>query len=333
MRASRRLKHVPILWLVLFLAACSSPRVRIEREMSGPITAKSSASSNDSAPRRGGYYQDDGPGENAPSNLEQTPDAEPRIEPLAKGPNRPYEVFGKRYVPDLREIPFQQRGVASWYGRKFHGQRTSSGEIYDMYAMTAAHPTLPIPSYVRITNPANGKTVVVRVNDRGPFHSDRIMDLSYTAALKLGYVNQGSALVEVERILPIEIVRKKPDALLAERLTAPLASVVENVATSEPAHLSTKGSVKEILPSAIPDEAPLAGVFIQLGAFSARDKAENLRAEIYQQFAWLSEPIQIETRDNLHRLLAGPYATREAASGVAQRMSAALPAKALIVTR
>ena len=125
----------------------------------------------------GGYYKDDGPDANPPSNLDQVPDAVPRIEPYASGANRPYVVFGQRYVPDTTGQPYRKQGIASWYGKKFHGNSTSIGEPYDMYAMTAAHTTLPVPSYARVTSLVNGRTVIVRVNDRGPFHSDRIMDL------------------------------------------------------------------------------------------------------------------------------------------------------------
>jgi rare lipoprotein A len=111
-------------------------------------------------------------------------------------------VAGKKYAPFAELRPYKQRGVASWYGKRFHGKKTSSGERYDMYAMTAAHPVLAIPSYARVTNLGNGKSVVVRVNDRGPFHDGRLIDLSYAAAYKLGYVGNGSARVEVEAIIP-----------------------------------------------------------------------------------------------------------------------------------
>jgi len=151
--------------------------------------------------RPGGYYKDDGPGARVP-DLASIPDALPRHEPLHRWANRPYEALGKRYVPLTRVGPFQQRGVATWYGKRFHGKSTSSGETYDMYRMSAAHPILPIPSYARVTNLANGRTVIVRVNDRGPFHASRIIDLSYAAAYKLGYVAAGSARVLVEQIVP-----------------------------------------------------------------------------------------------------------------------------------
>jgi len=147
----------------------------------------------------------DGPEAQPPAGLAQVPDAEPRIEAIRSGgPNKPYEALGRAYVPMTEDRPFVERGLASWYGRKFQGRRTSSGEPYDMYKMTAAHPTLPIPSYARVRNPANGREVVVRINDRGPFEPGRIVDLSYTAALKLD-VLRGVAPVEVERITADEI--------------------------------------------------------------------------------------------------------------------------------
>ena len=150
----------------------------------------------------GGYYKGDGPGGPPPVNLDKIADATPRAEPLNAGANTPYTALGRKYVPYTSLTAYRTRGVATWYGRKFHGKKTASGERYDMYAMSAAHTVLPIPSYARVTNLANGKSVVVRINDRGPFHADRIIDLSYAAAYKLGYVGACSAKVEVEAILP-----------------------------------------------------------------------------------------------------------------------------------
>jgi rare lipoprotein A len=149
---------------------------------------------------RGPSAQRDGAESSPPTDLARVPDAEPKLETIRSGgPNKPYEVLGQNYVPLTQDKPFTERGLASWYGRKFHGRRTASGEVYNMYAMTAAHPTLPIPSYARIRNPANGREVVVRINDRGPFHPGRIVDLSYTAALKLDLL-RGVAPVELMRI-------------------------------------------------------------------------------------------------------------------------------------
>lgn len=147
----------------------------------------------------------DGADPHPPAALAQVPDAEPRSEAIRSGgPNKPYVVLGRSYTPMDPASSYRESGLASWYGRKFHGASTSSGEPYDMYAMTAAHPTLPIPSYVRVRNPANGREVIVRVNDRGPFHDGRIIDLSYTAAFKLDLL-RGVAPVEVERITPMQI--------------------------------------------------------------------------------------------------------------------------------
>lgn len=144
--------------------------------------------------------QRDGPPPAVPPGLDQVPDAEPRVEPLRiGGPNKPYEVLGRWYAPAAADIAWRERGLASWYGAKFHGRPTASGEVYDMFAMTAAHKTLPIPSYARVRNPANGREVIVRINDRGPFVDGRIVDLSYTAALRLGLLG-GVAAVEVERL-------------------------------------------------------------------------------------------------------------------------------------
>jgi rare lipoprotein A len=147
----------------------------------------------------------DGAEANPPSDLERVPDAEPRVEaPRTGGPNKPYEVMGRRYTPVVRDEPMRENGLASWYGRKFHGRPTASGEVYDMYAMTAAHKTMPLPSYARVRNPANGREIIVRVNDRGPFSAGRVIDLSYTAALKLGVLN-GVAPVQVERLTNADI--------------------------------------------------------------------------------------------------------------------------------
>ena len=147
----------------------------------------------------------DGPPARVPPGLDQLPNATPRVETIRpSGANKPYEVFGVRYVPLLSDTPLQDQGLASWYGTGFHGKPTSSGEVYDMYAMTAAHKTMPIPSYAWVRNPANGREIVVRINDRGPFAAGRVIDLSYTAALKLDLL-RGVAPVQVRRITHDEI--------------------------------------------------------------------------------------------------------------------------------
>jgi rare lipoprotein A len=177
--------------LTLALAGCGSTPPVAGKPSAPPGTASS-----------GGYYLDDGPDAVPPPNLDAVPDAVPRDEPLHRYANRPYAVLGSSYTPQTQRRAHSEEGVASWYGKRFHGKKTASGERYDMYAMTAAHPTLPIPSYVRVTSLANGKSVVVRINDRGPFHKQRIIDLSYSAAHKLGYISQGSTRVKVESLDP-----------------------------------------------------------------------------------------------------------------------------------
>ncbi|MHB1675961.1 MAG: septal ring lytic transglycosylase RlpA family protein [Sulfuriferula sp.] len=196
------MNRISVLLLLLLLAGCASvPKPNIVQNLGEPAATAAPTT----AKKGGGYYLDDGPGANPPANLDAIPDAVPRIEPLQKNANRPYVALGKTYIPATETVPYEETGLASWYGRRFHGKRTASGEPYDMYAMTAAHPTLPIPSYARVTSLTNGKSVIVRINDRGPFHSRRIIDLSYTAAHKLGIVQGGSGMVKVSAITPAQI--------------------------------------------------------------------------------------------------------------------------------
>jgi rare lipoprotein A len=246
-----------------------------------------------SAPSKGAYYKDDGPGPNPPADLAAIPDAVPRAEPLNRAANRPYQVFGKDYVPLTSVAPFRETGVGSWYGRRYHGGATSSGEKYDMYAMSAAHPTLPIPSYARITNLANGRSVVVRINDRGPFHSDRIIDLSYAAAWKLGYAEVGSARVEVESIVP----------------------------GASPA------------PAAAPKPVESANAFLQLGAFSSMEAAENFRVRVYRELPWLTQAIIVVPGGNVYRLHLGPYGSQDEARAVADRIQAEFKLRPVLVVR
>jgi rare lipoprotein A len=216
---------------------------------------------------RGGYYQDDGPGDSPPPNLMDTPDADVRNDPLLPRSNRPYVVFGKTYTPITDEQPFTQIGVGSWYGKKFHGQRTSSGELYDMYKMTAAHPILPIPSYARLTNMVSGATVIVRINDRGPFHANRAIDVSYTAALKLGLLGKGSHELKIERILPDEVERilasREGVQGTKPRLTPPIKTPLPSAQPGEQAAPTPKVVAKMIdtplvLTPAAPGASPAA---------------------------------------------------------------------------
>ena len=178
-----RLQSYIFCLLVLTLTACSSS--------STSTSTKASSNSN-----KGGYYLDDGPPQTS-IDLTKVKDAVPRSEPLSATGNKPYVVFGKTYVPLKSNKGFRQKATASWYGKKFHGKRTSSGETYDMYKMTAAHTVLPIPSYAQVTNLNNGRSIIVKVNDRGPFKHNRVIDLSYAAALKLDVVRSGTGQVEI----------------------------------------------------------------------------------------------------------------------------------------
>ena len=182
-------KNIIFLLTVLCLAGCQTNN--IEKNNEDPVTDSKS---------KGAYYLDDGPEEVIPENLSSIPNAIPKKEPLNKFSNRPYKVFGKTYYPMTSLKPYTATGDATWYGKKYHGNKTSIGEVYDMYKMTAAHKTLPLPCYVKVTNLKNDKTVIVRVNDRGPFVKDRIIDLSYAAANRLEIIEKGSELVKVELI-------------------------------------------------------------------------------------------------------------------------------------
>jgi rare lipoprotein A len=299
---------------------------------------------------RGGYYMDDGPGDSPPEGLLDTPDPEPRSEPYSTRGNKPYTVFGKTYTPFTDDHPFKQRGIGSWYGKKFHGQKTSSGEPYDMYKMTAAHPTLPIPSYARVTNLANGKQVIVRVNDRGPFHSGRIIDLSYTAALKLGYLGKGSSELEVERILPGEIAlmaRSKagqpaaPVAEVSPAAAAPLVPKPEpaaavamavNLAGTEAAR--TLDDQSPVTPAVVPaiQTAPAQGYYLQLGAYSRLENAEAVRARLLKNDPTL-QPVEVVEYGQFHRLYSGPFATRAEAAQAALRLQEGGAFKPMIVQR
>jgi rare lipoprotein A len=240
------------------------------------------------------YYADDGPPEAVPDDLAAIPNAVPRDEPFHRYANRPYTVFGHTYVPIVNKEPYKQRGLASWYGRKFHGQKTASGETYDMFAMTAAHPTFPIPSYARVTNLKTGQWVVVRINDRGPFHSNRVIDLSYAAAARIGIAGPGSGMVEVERVF--DSPEPPPQSAVAQA-PAPQLAVETPVVVEE-----------------------AAGLWLQLGAFSSREGAESFRDHATRELSWNHEPVQVTPRDGYYRVRLGPYRNREEALAIADKV-------------
>lgn len=295
-------------------------------------------------PRGGGYYLNDGPGDNPPPNLEQVPDAVPRPEALHRGAMRPYVVMGQSYAPMSALQPYSARGVASWYGRRYHGKQTSSGEIYDMYGMTAAHPILPLPSYARVTNLQNGKSIVVRVNDRGPFLSSRLIDLSYTAAYKLGVLGGGSTPVEVETIIPDAgtptapvYAMNKPPA----RPAAPATIAGGALAPPEPSATTGEDPIIALLaradPSAIEPVVPMVsdrkGFFLQLGAFGSSGNAESYVLRLRSDVEWLGPALHVYPKDGLFRVHAGPYKDQTEARVAADRISLALGLKPMVLTR
>lgn len=308
----------------------------------------------------------DGPPVGGGASVSGLPDAVPRIEPIrVGGPNKPYTVLGRSYFPMTADLPLYEEGLASWYGSKFHGARTASGERYDMNAMTAAHRTMPLPSYARVRNPANGREVIVRVNDRGPFVDGRVIDLSYAAAVKLG-VQNGVAPVEVRRITfdeiraggwstggtalaaavpapavaapmpagraPVPVPRTAPAVPLTAALPTPSGPLPGEGAP--PVEAATPASATPVATEAASEAAVGgAGFWVQLGAFSRSDGADSFRQMVADELSWLSPRLAVFAENGVHRLQAGPYASRQQASEAAQRVRDALQLVPVIVER
>jgi rare lipoprotein A len=288
----------------------------------------------------------DGPEERPPPNLVQVPDALPKLEPIREGgPNKPYELFGQSYTPLRADAPYAEEGLASWYGRKFHGRPTASGEPYDMYAMTAAHKTLPIPSYARVTNRANGRSVIVRVNDRGPFVKGRIIDLSYTAALKLDLL-RGVSAVTVERITPEAIRSGAWDRAGVTTAAARKPAVVidgddgppdvapppyASGASPPPQALPAPPSTDAQLPSA--SAAAGRGFWLQLGAYRERSGALLLQQQAAERVDGLAPMLAVFNENALHRVQAGPFATREEAQRIGERVREQMLLTPVVVER
>jgi rare lipoprotein A len=356
---------LPPLLLALLAAGCAT---RAPQPSGDPAPAPRPA---------GGWPDKDGPDAVIPPDLHKVPDAQPRLEPIRKGgPNKPYEVLGQRYEPMTEDRPLVERGLASWYGRKFHGRPTSTGEVYNMYAMSAAHPTMPLPSYARVRNPKNGREVIVRVNDRGPFHKGRVIDLSYTAALKLDLL-RGVAPVEVERITYEDIrtgawmrggtpadatalaaaepaplfvpgaaagapeqtstalLRNPPAATPAPALTPPPAPAPSFAAgaQTDPAALLAGGSSSGGESTARTDAKIAPGFWLQLGAYARLDGAETMRRQVLERLDSLAPLLAVVRDKGLHRLQAGPYASRDDARQAAERLRLELALTPLVVER
>lgn len=334
------------------LAGCSSAPKKSE----GPVAtrpasgeAPKSVQAPRTGPRGGGYYLDDGPGDNPPPNLDAVPDAVPRNEPLHRGAMRPYSVMGRNYTPMTTAEAYKARGVASWYGRRYHGKPTSSGEPYDMYGMTAAHPILPIPSYVRVTNVATNRSVVVRVNDRGPFIDNRLIDLSYTAAYKLGLLAGGSGLVEVERLFPDAgsppVVAQRPappkpvltpPAVAAAPAEDPIAALLEqrNSVPANPAAgtVPPPPAAATVLTAMQEKAATGNGVYLQLAAFGVKENAESYLVRLQTQIEGVAQ-VSVVNRDGMFRVHAGPYADAAQARDAAERIGQMLGIRPMVLLR
>ncbi len=288
-------------WLSFFLIitllyGCSSPApfVRSGEKISmAPVTSPTESQNKN-------YYLDDGPEDDPPTNLDTIPSANPQPETIRPANMRPYMVFGQVYTPMTSIEPYKQKGIASWYGRRFHGKPTASGEVYNMYGMTAAHPTLPIPSYARVTNLSNGKSIVVRINDRGPFIANRLIDLSYTAAYQLNILTNGSGPVEVESIIP------QSDQFASNRANqAPKISPIN----------------------------PTNQIFLQLAAFGSKHNADKYLIQIRQELATIGENINITQEGSLYKVHIGPYANHASAKEIAHEILQRTTIKPLLTMR
>jgi rare lipoprotein A len=289
---------IPLLITAIFsiLTACGGDSVTRPETKTPPTTKPATSGS-------GGYYLDDGPGDNPPADIDNIPDATLKTEtPLARA-NKPYTALGQRYTPMTSFSPYKKQGVASWYGKRYHGRKTSSGEVYDMYAMSGAHPTLPLPSYVRVTNPANGRSVIVRINDRGPFKHDRLIDLSYAAAYKLRLIGQGSGLVEVEAIdTSPEALKRVPSTNIPQPTLAADSSL--NTATMQ--------------------------YYVQVGAFKNETNGDLLQKKI--QALQLAENVGLANvyNNGLYRVRLGPYASKKEADSSASSIRKQLNISAIV---
>ncbi|MEN9775449.1 MAG: hypothetical protein RL322_2519 [Pseudomonadota bacterium] len=341
MRPIRRWGQIGALALLMGLAGCSSTPKTDSGSASGASSTAPSAS--------GRYYLDDGPGERPLSELETLPDAIPRAEALHSRANRPYVVFGRSYQPMTELKPFRERGMATWYGRRYHDRPTSIGERYDMYAMTAAHTRLPLPSYARVTNLKNGRTVVVRVNDRGPFLHGRVIDLSYAAAARLGFARSGSAEVEVELITDVEAYERSAANARRPEPREPVAQVAAPAVTAQPqpqpqpqpqrAPARPEPSASPA-PSARPVSPPSVAVswtartpHVQLGAYRSQDNAEAALRGLEPRLRPLGLSLSVRSEAGVHRLVAGPFSQAEQAAQAAREIRALTGLETLVRPR
>lgn len=291
-----------------------------------------------------GPDKDGPPPQGAPTlaELARLPDPVPQIEPIrAGGPNKPYVVMGQAYAPLTADVPWSERGSASWYGNKFHGRRTASGELYSMYGLTAAHKTLPIPSYVRVRNVRNGKEIIVRVNDRGPFHSSRVMDLSYAAAVKLDLAASGTGEIELSR-LTFDDIRAGAwqrgtvlDTDPTVAATVPLAPASGQATRTDATPAPGEDPMGEFL-SRVEGRAytPAAkGFWVQLATLGQREGVDRLQQRIGQQLDALLPLLAVFHEPPYFKLQAGPYQSRAEAQLAAAQARRALQLNPMVVER
>ena len=273
-------------------------------------------------PNKGRYSQaTDSHPDRLPTLLEMT-DPEPRAEALSRGGNKPYNIYGVDYSPRTDLMEYKETGIASWYGHKFHGHLTSNGETYNVFAMSAAHKTLPLPSYVRVTNLDNGKSAIVRVNDRGPFHQDRVIDLSYSAAYKIGMMGKGTARVQVELLASPAMTSQESYAMgLGSRSNQfEETTIASNPASPRPGSVAAPVAMPTVVAptsvAAAPAGSKVSGCFIQLVASGNREKLQQLGADLQQQW---SVSTQINDGNGIFRLLAGPMPSAAEANSWLER--------------
>jgi rare lipoprotein A len=330
----KKIQGLLLLCCCFYLVACggSSTVKPKPKETTTAIKPASTASTSSSTnTKSGGYYLDDGPGDNPPQDIDSIPDAIPKKEPLLDRANKPYMALGNAYRPMTTYQPYKASGISSWYGKRYHGKKTSSGEVYDMYSMTAAHPTLPLPSYVKVTNTANGRFVVVRVNDRGPFKHDRIIDLSYAAAYKLRFSTQGSSSVTVEAI---DTSNNSPSYVASYTQVVPKsipqAPAVTPTVSEKPASVS-KPSPQ--LQNGENLNTELSGVFVQVGAFKNEVNADLLIKKIQGLDIENNAGINKVYNNGLYRLKLGPYDSKKAAEVTALNIRKKLNTPTLITNQ
>lgn len=293
---------------------------------------KTSAAQAGTPGNKGAFYLDDGPGDSPPSNLDSIPDAELKSETPLNYPNKPYSALGNKYTPMTQYAPYTQQGLASWYGKRYHGKKTSSGEVYDMYAMSAAHTTLPIPSYVKVTNLSNKRSVIVRINDRGPFKRDRLIDLSYAAAHKLRLIEQGSGMVEVEWI------DTSPEALRKMRSTPTLASTpsVETKPLTE--EIPIKSVVAEPAPNptktVVKNDAENSNTYyVQVGAFKNELNGDLLQKKVIALDLAGDAAVTKVYNEGIYRVKLGPFQTRKEADISANKVRKQLNTSAIVTNQ